>query len=94
MKGALAGKIAQRVGRCPVHVAAAELLAPAALGRGDHAGAHAVRIQYGGSVKASNARELFTQPGVDGGLIGGASLKADEFCAIVRAAAPATLNPT
>lgn len=44
------------------------------------------RIQYGGSVKASNAAELFTQPGVDGGLIGGASLKADEFVGIVRAA--------
>ncbi|MBC7772240.1 MAG: triosephosphate isomerase, partial [Pyrinomonadaceae bacterium] len=44
------------------------------------------RIQYGGSVKASNARELFSQPGINGGLIGGASLKAEEFCGIVRAA--------
>jgi triosephosphate isomerase len=49
--------------------------------------ARATRVQYGGSVNAGNARELFTQPGVDGGLIGGASLKADEFCAIVAAAA-------
>jgi triosephosphate isomerase (TIM) len=49
--------------------------------------AESVRIQYGGSVNAANARSLFTQPGVDGGLIGGASLKVDEFCAIVGAAA-------
>ena len=49
--------------------------------------AAAVRIQYGGSVKASNAAELMAQPDIDGGLIGGASLKADEFLAIVRAAA-------
>jgi triosephosphate isomerase (TIM) len=46
-----------------------------------------VRIIYGGSMKASNARELFDQPDVDGGLIGGASLKATEFVAIVKAAA-------
>jgi triosephosphate isomerase len=44
------------------------------------------RILYGGSVKASNAAELFAMPDVDGGLIGGASLKADEFLAILRAA--------
>lgn len=46
-----------------------------------------VRILYGGSVKAGNARELFAMPNVDGGLIGGASLKAEEFVAIVAAAA-------
>jgi len=40
-------------------------------------------ILYGGSCNASNARELFAQPDVDGGLIGGASLKADEFIRIV-----------
>jgi len=45
-----------------------------------------VRILYGGSVKAGNARELFAQPDVDGGLIGGASLKAEEFLAILAAA--------
>lgn len=45
-----------------------------------------VRILYGGSVKAGNARELFAMPDVDGGLIGGASLKAEEFVAIVAAA--------
>jgi triosephosphate isomerase len=42
---------------------------------------------YGGSVKPDNAAELFAQPDVDGGLVGGASLKADDFLAIVRAAA-------
>jgi len=49
--------------------------------------ADATRIQYGGSVKGSNAAGLFGQPDIDGGLIGGASLKADEFLAIVNAAA-------
>lgn len=49
--------------------------------------AEATRIQYGGSVKPSNAVELFGQPDIDGGLIGGASLKADDFLAIVKAAA-------
>jgi triosephosphate isomerase len=45
-----------------------------------------VRIQYGGSVKAGSAPELFAEPEIDGGLIGGASLDAQEFVAIVRAA--------
>jgi triosephosphate isomerase len=49
--------------------------------------AEQVRILYGGSVKGSNAAELFENPDVDGGLIGGASLKAEEFLAICRAAA-------
>ena len=44
-------------------------------------------ILYGGSVKPDNAAELFAQPDVDGGLVGGASLKAEDFLAIVRAAA-------
>ncbi len=48
--------------------------------------AAAVRIVYGGSVKAANAREIFSMPDVDGGLIGGASLKADEFLKICAAA--------
>ena len=43
----------------------------------DAATAEAVRIQYGGSVNATNAAELFAQPDIDGGLVGGASLKAD-----------------
>ncbi|MCM1135135.1 MAG: triose-phosphate isomerase [Clostridium sp.] len=49
----------------------------------DDATAEAVRIQYGGSVNAGNAAELFAQPDIDGGLVGGASLKAD-FGKIVR----------
>ena len=43
-------------------------------------------IQYGGSVKANNAVELFAQPDIDGGLIGGAALNAEEFLAICQAA--------
>lgn len=43
-------------------------------------------IQYGGSVNDSNAAELFAQPDIDGALVGGASLKADKFAAIVKAA--------
>ncbi|VAW45561.1 Triosephosphate isomerase [hydrothermal vent metagenome] len=43
-------------------------------------------IQYGGSVKPGNAKELFGQPDIDGGLIGGASLDADDFIAICKAA--------
>jgi triosephosphate isomerase len=50
--------------------------------------AAAIRIQYGGSVTTANAAELFAQPEIDGALVGGASLKADDFAAIVRAAAP------
>ena len=48
--------------------------------------AAAVRILYGGSVKADNAAQLFAQTDIDGGLIGGASLKAADFIAICRAA--------
>lgn len=45
-----------------------------------------VRIIYGGSIKANNAKKLFAMPDVDGGLVGGASLSADEFIAICKAA--------
>ena len=48
--------------------------------------AAALRVVYGGSVKAANAAELFAMPDVDGGLVGGASLKADEFLRICVAA--------
>ena len=48
-----------------------------------------VIIQYGGSVNDSNAAELFTQPDIDGALVGGASLKAPAFAVIVKAAAAA-----
>ncbi|MEO9510586.1 MAG: triose-phosphate isomerase [Flavobacteriaceae bacterium] len=44
-----------------------------------------VSILYGGSVKPGNAEEIFSKPDVDGGLIGGASLKADDFVAIIKA---------
>lgn len=44
-----------------------------------------LRLQYGGSVKGANAQGLFDQPDIDGGLIGGASLQADEFLNICRA---------
>ncbi len=47
-----------------------------------------VRIQYGGSVKPENAAELMAKPNVDGSLVGGASLKADSFAAIVKASMP------
>ena len=50
------------------------------------AAAATLRILYGGSVKPSNAQELFTQPDIDGGLIGGASLVATDFAAICAAA--------
>ncbi len=48
--------------------------------------AASLRVLYGGSVKAANAAELFAMPDVDGGLIGGASLKAEEFASICAAA--------
>lgn len=60
-----------------VRAALAEIL-------GDASG---IRILYGGSVKAANAAELFAQPDIDGGLVGGASLVADEFVKIIQAAA-------
>ena len=46
--------------------------------------AQKVRIQYGGSMKGSNVKGLMAQPEIDGGLIGGASLKADQFAAVVN----------
>ena len=51
--------------------------------------AQAIRIQYGGSVKASNALELMSKPNIDGALVGGASLVADEFVSIVKSSAQA-----
>ena len=50
-------------------------------------GAASIRIIYGGSVNAKNAAELFAQPDIDGGLIGGAALKSDDFVVICNAAA-------
>jgi triosephosphate isomerase len=57
------------------------------LRRGDAGVAAATRLLYGGSVKADNAGALFSMADIDGGLIGGASLKADEFLSICAAAA-------
>jgi len=56
----------------------------------DKAAAKEVRVVYGGSVKPGNAAALLSAPGVDGALVGGASLDAAGFAAIVRAAAPET----
>jgi len=50
------------------------------------AAADGIRIQYGGSMKPENAKELIGKPDIDGGLIGGAALKADSFAAICKAA--------
>jgi triosephosphate isomerase (TIM) len=58
----------------------------ARIGARDARIAGVTRILYGGSVKAGSAAELFAMPDVDGGLVGGASLKADEFLAILAAA--------
>ncbi|GAF95380.1 unnamed protein product, partial [marine sediment metagenome] len=53
----------------------------------DEATAQAVRVQYGGSVKPANIVEFMTQPEIDGALVGGASLRANDFVEIVRIAA-------
>ena len=46
--------------------------------------AHAVRVQYGGSVKAGNIRDFMAHPEIDGALVGGASLDPEEFALIVK----------
>jgi triosephosphate isomerase len=51
--------------------------------------AQGIRIQYGGSVKAANTHDFMSQPEIDGALVGGASLKAEEFIGIVRGGAEA-----
>ncbi len=56
------------------------------IARCDEEIASRIQILYGGSVKAANAKDLFSQPDIDGGLVGGASLDADEFVAICAAA--------
>jgi triosephosphate isomerase len=76
------GKTATPAQAQEVHAFIRELLAtmfdPAVAGR--------VRIQYGGSVKPANAKELLGQPDIDGALVGGASLDARGFAEIVKAA--------
>jgi triosephosphate isomerase len=75
------GRTASPVQAQEVHKAIRAQLAAA-----DASAAATVRIVYGGSVKGANATELFAQPDIDGGLIGGASLNAREFRAICAAA--------
>ncbi len=65
----------------------AAVIRPALSERFGVAIAQEIRVLYGGSVTAANASEFFSQPEIDGALVGGASLKADEFVAITQAAA-------
>jgi triosephosphate isomerase len=64
-----------------------QVIRPALTGLFSEAVAQSIRILYGGSVTGANAAEFFSQPEIDGALVGGASLKADEFVAIAKAAA-------
>ncbi len=63
-----------------------DVIRPALVDLYGTAGAQAIRILYGGSVTAANAAEFFAYPDIDGALVGGASLKPDEFVAITKAA--------
>ncbi len=63
-----------------------QVIRPALSGLFGEENAQAIRIQYGGSVIAANASEFFSQSDIDGALVGGASLKVDDFVAITRAA--------
>ncbi len=76
------GKVATTAQAQEVHAAIRRLLAELY----DRSVADAVRIQYGGSMKPDNAAELLAQPDIDGGLVGGAALKAADFAAICNAA--------
>jgi triosephosphate isomerase len=75
------GKTATPAQAQEVHAFIRSLLAAA-----DSAVAQKVNVLYGGSVKADNAAELFAMPDIDGGLVGGASLEADSFIQICKAA--------
>jgi triosephosphate isomerase (TIM) len=75
------GKTATTAQAQEVHAAIRAILRELGGGAAD-----AMRIQYGGSVKPENAAELMSQPDVDGALVGGASLKAKDFLAIVKGA--------
>ncbi len=63
-----------------------EIIRPAVSGLYGNETAQAIRVLYGGSVTAANAQEFFSQPDIDGALVGGASLKVEEFIAITKAA--------
>jgi triosephosphate isomerase len=75
------GKVATPLQAQEVHALIRSLLA----GLASHEVAGKVRIQYGGSVKPDNAADLACQPDIDGALVGGASLKADDFLGIAKA---------
>ncbi|MBI5945727.1 MAG: triose-phosphate isomerase [Chloroflexi bacterium] len=66
---------------------AKDVIRPALAGLFGEETAQAIRVLYGGSVTSSNAAEFFSQPDIDGALVGGASLKIDEFAAITESAA-------
>ncbi len=70
----------------PEHAQAVHVFIRNRVARRNAEAAAKVRIIYGGSVKSGNAEDLFAMPDVDGGLIGGASLRADEFVAICKLA--------
>ena len=76
------GKVATPAQAEEVHLALRKMIAD----RYNPQIADRVRIQYGGSVKPSNAAELLSQPNIDGALVGGASLKAEDFLGIVAGA--------
>jgi len=78
------GKVAPTAPAQEVHASIRKLLS-SAYGPEIAAG---IRIQYGGSVKPDNAADLLAQPDIDGALVGGASLKADDFARIVKSGKP------
>jgi triosephosphate isomerase len=82
------GKVARADDIAEMHAAIRQRLRAAYGDAGDR-----IRVLYGGSVKASNAAEIFGVPDVDGALVGGASLTADDFLPIVEAAAAAVEAP-
>lgn len=75
------GKTASKEQAQEIHQLLREYIA-----KSNRAVAQGLRILYGGSVKAANATELFSQADIDGGLVGGASLKAEEFVSICKSA--------
>jgi triosephosphate isomerase len=76
------GKVATPEQAEEVHLALRKIIAE----RYNNEIAQSIPIQYGGSVKPDNARELLGQPDIDGALVGGASLKADQFLGIAAGA--------
>jgi triosephosphate isomerase len=77
------GRAATAIG---ANAVVAEVIRPALADLYGGAFSQSVRVLYGGSVKGDNAAEYFSQPDIDGALVGGASLKASDFTLIVQAA--------